>query len=57
MQIYVTDFGLKNKTLMPDSNPRYLRASVIYDALLGEPEPAVKYPTLTAQREYQPPPR
>lgn len=39
------------------SNPRYLRASVIYDALLGEPEPAVKYPTLTAQRDYQPPPR
>lgn len=34
------------------SNPKYQRASAIYDSLLGEPEPAVKYPTLAAQREH-----
>lgn len=39
-------FGLKR-----GGGPRYMRAALIYDTIFGEPEPAIKYPTLAARRK------
>lgn len=39
-------FGLKR-----GGGPRYTRASEIYDALFGDPEPAVKYPPIAPEQQ------